>query len=213
MKKLIENILFGSRWLLTFFFLGLIAGLLCYALVYAKGIYHLVTEANELTREMIMLEVLELVDMVMIANLIKMIITGSYNSFVNKDHGHTGENISSGLLKIKMSTSLIGVSSIHLLQTFINIENTSWDGLNKQLWIHASFLIGALLLAVIEYLHEKGESLNQHTNEKITHINGPATTSSHASTHTNPVRRKENKWKKPQEQGKDTNVQSTKQHT
>lgn len=172
MKKLVENILFGSKWLLTFFYLGLIIGLLCYALVYAKGIYHLVVEANIFTREAIMLEVLELVDMVMIANLIKMIITGSYNSSVSKEHGQVGENVSSGLLKIKMSTSLIGVSSIHLLQTFINSSKIEWEDLNKQLAIHTSFLVGSFILALIEYLHDKGESLhNQDTHEKSNNPN------------------------------------------
>lgn len=174
MKKLIENILFGSKWLLTFFYLGLIVGLLCYAIVYAKAIVYLICESTAFTREAIMLEVLELVDMVMIANLIKMIITGSYNSSVAKDHGQTGENVSSGLLKIKMSTSLIGVSSIHLLKTFIDSSNTSWEDLYKQLAIHVSFLIGSLFLAAIEYLHDKGESLTNHENTNInTTVNQP----------------------------------------
>ncbi len=158
MKKLIENVIFGSRWLLIPFYLGLIVVMSIYTLVYTKEIFHLVAEIGHITKESVMLLILEIVDIVMIANLVKMIITGSYNSFVDKGHGIQGENVSSGMLKVKMSTSLIGVSSIHLLQTFINASAVSWDELNKQLLIHGSFLVGSLILAIIDYLHEKAEA-------------------------------------------------------
>jgi uncharacterized protein (TIGR00645 family) len=101
---------------------------------------------------------LEDVDIVMIANLVKMIITGSYNSFVSKSHGVEGEQVSSGALKVKMATSVMGVSSIHLLQTFINAANIPQDVITKQLMIHGAFIIGAAFLAVIDYLHSKSES-------------------------------------------------------
>ena len=134
-KKLVESLIFGSRWLLIPFYLGLIVVMTIYTFVYVKEIVHLVSEVDHITKENVMLMILELVDIVMIANLVKMIITGSYNSFVDKSHGFTGENISSGMLKVKMSTSLIGVSSIHLLQTFINASAVTWDELNKQMLI------------------------------------------------------------------------------
>jgi uncharacterized protein (TIGR00645 family) len=129
-----------------------------YTFGYIGEVIHLIMNFRDLTREDLMLIILELVDVVMILNLVKMIITGSYNSFVDKSHGFTGENISSGMLKVKMSTSLIGVSSIHLLQTFINASAISWDELNKQMLIHGSFLVGSLILAIIDYLHEKAET-------------------------------------------------------
>jgi uncharacterized protein (TIGR00645 family) len=103
------------------------------------------------------METLEAVDIVMIANLVKMIITGSYNSFVDKSHGIDGEQVSSGLLKVKMSTSIIGVSSIHLLQTFINSENILNETIYKQLIVHGAFIVGALVLSYIDYLHCKSE--------------------------------------------------------
>lgn len=163
MKKLLEKIIFSSRWMLIPFYLGLFIAMLVYTYIYVKEIYHLIYEAKEMTKDIVLLTTLELVDIVMIANLVKMIITGSYNSFVDKSHGYEGENISSGMLKVKMSTSLIGVSSIHLLQTFINnktfTENASmdWQNIQKQLMIHGTFLVGALILAFIDYLHCKSE--------------------------------------------------------
>lgn len=78
---------------------------------------------------------------------------------VSKKHGYDNENISSGMLKIKMGTSIIGVSSIHILQQFVT-NTISWEDLGKLLAMHAAFLMGALVLALIEYLHEKGTHLH-----------------------------------------------------
>lgn len=167
MQKQIERVLFGSKWLLAFFYFGLIVGQICYAWVYAKEIAFMLTEINAFTTNTIMLALLELVDMVMIANLVKMIITGSYNSSINRNHGFSNENISSGILKVKMSTSLIGVTSIHLLQSFINSSNIQWEDFYKKLIIHAMFLFGGIALAYIEYLHDKGDSINPHDNDGI----------------------------------------------
>jgi uncharacterized protein (TIGR00645 family) len=166
-KNIIVNILFGSKWLLTFFYFGLIIGMVCYAYVYVKEIIHLLSDVQSLSKEIVMITVLELVDMVMIANLVKMIITGSYNSSVDKTHGFSNENVSSGILKVKMSTSLIGVTSIHMLQSFINANQVSWEVLNKQLIIHGVFIVGAIGLAYVEYLHDKGDALNPHDTDGV----------------------------------------------
>ncbi len=155
-KKKIEFLIFNVKWLLNVFYIGLIAVLFLYAWAYIKDVYQLIV-TNGLTTNNMMLSILELVDVVMIANLVKMIITGSYHSFVSKTHGMLNEDISSGMLKVKMSSSIVGVSSIHLLQTFVNSENVAWDVIHKQIWIHGSFLVGTFMLAVIEWMHVKGE--------------------------------------------------------
>jgi len=150
-KKIIEYVISSSRWLLIPFYLKLFWTLvtLMYAF-FTKGI---------LTSEQVM-TVLEDVDIVMIANLVKMIITGSYNSFVDKSHGMEGEHTSSGLLKVKMSTSILGVSAINLLRTFINADNVPIETIHKQLLIHGIFIVGSLALALIDYLHCKTETSN-----------------------------------------------------
>ena len=158
-KKFIEKILFGSKWLLIPFYLGLIVAQIIYLGWFTGNLFHLIHNAGTISKESGMLIILELVDIVMIANLIKMIISGSYTSFISKDHNETSEKASSGLLKVKMSTSLVGVSSIHLLQSFINADKLDWDTIIKQMWIHGMFLVGALALMVIEYLHVKAEVL------------------------------------------------------
>jgi len=167
-KKFIENVIFSSRWLLIPFYLGLFVAMLVYTYVYILDIWHLIHEVKSITKDAVLLATLELVDIVMIANLVKMIITGSYNSFVDKNHDFKGEKVSSGMLKVKMSTSLIGVSSIHLLQSFINTQHSTWEDLQKQLVIHGTFLVGALILAIIDYLHEKSEH-HPHSNTPTGH--------------------------------------------
>ncbi len=163
-KKIIEKTLFGSKWILVPFYLGLIVAQVVYLFWYGENVVHMLANATTIGKEEGMLIIRELVDIVMIANLIKMIISGSYTSFISKDHEENSDKASSGLLKVKMATSLVGVSSIHLLQSFINAEKISQETLNKQMWIHGTFLIGALILAVIDYLHEKAEALeSNHT--------------------------------------------------
>lgn len=163
----VEKVLFGSKWLLTFFYLGLIIGQICYAYIFAKEIYHVIFDLGDFTKETILITLLEIVDMVMIANLVKMIVTGSYNTSVSKEHGYPGENTSSGTMKVKMSTTLIGVTSIHLLQTFLNSNVISWEDIHKKLIIHGAFIVGSIALAYIEYLHDKGDALNPHDNDGI----------------------------------------------
>lgn len=122
-KKFIEKVIFSSKWLLIPFYLGLFVAMLIYTYVYIKEIFYLIVEAPHITKNVILLSTLELVDIVMISNLVKTIITGSYTSFVDKTHENESEKTSSGLLKVKIGTSLVGISSIHLLQSFINIDN------------------------------------------------------------------------------------------
>lgn len=148
LKTLIEKLIFSSKWLLVPFYFYLF-----YTLLYLMA--HFVTDGH-IGNETLM-KTLEAVDVVMIANLVKMIITGSYNSFVSKNHEESSENVSSGLLKVKMSTSILGVSSVHLLQTFISAETIEWDIIWKQVLIHGIFIVGSAFLAWINYLHDKLE--------------------------------------------------------
>ena len=147
-KEVIEKVIFFSKWLLIPFYLKLFWTLSVLLFWFVK--------CGHINNEQLM-TILEAVDIVMIANLIKMIITGSYTSFINKNHEDPSEKVGSGALKVKIVTSIIGVTSIHLLQTFIDAENIDWDIIYKQLAIHGIFLVGALILSVIDFLHLKTE--------------------------------------------------------
>lgn len=114
---------------------------------------------GNLSNEML-IHALEAVDVVMIATLIVMIMTGSYNAFVSKEHGYEGEKVGSGLMKVKMASSIIGISSIHMLSTFIQGGVTNWDTIFSQVTLHVAFILGVLALAWVDYLHSKGENLH-----------------------------------------------------
>lgn len=156
-KKIIENILFASRWVLPIFYIVIFASLIVYAYFDVRAFIDYVFALNKIDKTTAMLTFIELIDFAMIANLGKFIICGSYNSFVAKDHGRKNENISSGLLKVKMSTSLVGVTAIMLLEKGVEVEHISWDTLYKLGFIHASFLLASLVLEIVDYLHEKIE--------------------------------------------------------
>lgn len=167
-KTLIEEVIFNARWLLIPFYIGLILVLCLYEYAFAKQILSMFA-LNSITTESMMLVVLEAVDVVMIANLVKMIISGSYNSFVSKTHGYQNENASSGMLKVKMSMSIIGVSSIHLLQSFVAAEHIPMEVITKQLMIHGTFIIGTVAIAIVEFLHVKGDAIEHETEKSTEH--------------------------------------------
>jgi len=161
----LETILFSSKWLLVPFYFGLIVSLAVFAYIDVKETFHLVSIVNVITPEEVLMTLLKLIDLTMIANLVKLITVGSYTSFFKKhvdEKGTTDPNLntSSGVLKVKMATALIGVSSINLLQTFIKPGEINGEQLQRQLIIHGSFLIGALILAVIDWMHVKAESIH-----------------------------------------------------
>jgi uncharacterized protein (TIGR00645 family) len=160
--KLIENVLFNVKWVLPLFYLGLAIVLLLYGYTYAKEIIHVVREAKDLTTEQMKLVALDFVDLVMIANLMKLIIAGSYNSFVSKTHGQPNENNSSGTLKNKIATSVIVFSMINLLGDFLG-KGLPLEAVKIKLMIFVAFLIASLVLGVMEFLHVKCEAIESES--------------------------------------------------
>jgi len=165
MKKgnIIQRALFQSKFLLIPFYIGLVVAQILYCYKFVQEVVHLLSNFVGMTETDVMLAVLTLIDITMVANLIKMIITGSYQSFVDKVPENT-EKVSSGLLKIKMSTSLIGVSSIHLLQIFISPKGSDKE-LAIMFIIHFIFLMGSATLAYIDFLHSKSELLEAQAHQ------------------------------------------------
>ena len=161
---LLEKVLLGSKYLLIPFFLGLMVSLAIYTFIDIREIYELFHKIKEMDPNTAMLMILELIDLAMVAFLVKLIIMGSYTSFYKKhEHGSKTDpnlNTSSGVLKVKIATALIGVTSINLLQVFVNPAEVDMHTLQKKLMIHAVLLIGALVLAVIDWLHVKSEAIH-----------------------------------------------------
>ena len=160
MKRNIERIIFESRWLLIPFYIVLILALGVYTYFDVYEFVEYIHQIGSINKTTAMLTFIELIDMTMIANLGKMIITGSYNSFVDKNHGRQNEHMSSGMLKVKMATSLVGITSIALLKTSVSITpDTPWDLLLKLSFVHGVFLLSSVVLQVVDFMHEKAEHL------------------------------------------------------
>jgi uncharacterized protein (TIGR00645 family) len=162
-ETVFEKIIFSSRWLQAPLYAGLIVGGMLYTYKYLVELIHLCTSINEITETALMLGVLTLVDITMVANLLIMVIVGGYSTFVSRldidkheDKPEWLQKIDAGSLKVKLAGSLVGVSSIHLLQTFINIKNHESEHVMWQVIIHVVFLFSALMLAYTEkILHQK----------------------------------------------------------
>lgn len=152
--KAMEGFIFWSRWLQAPLYLGLIIAQGVYVYQFMVELSHLVGKAGSLTETDVMLIVLGLIDVVMIANLLIMVIIGGYETFVSRldleDHPDQPEwlsHVNAGVLKIKLSTAIISISSIHLLKTFINAGNIPDKTILWQVAIHLTFLVSALTMA------------------------------------------------------------------
>ena len=119
-------LIFSSRWLQLPLYLGLIVAQCVYVFLFVKELVHLVSDAQQMTEQTIMLLVLGLIDVVMISNLLVMVIVGGYETFVSRLRleGHPDQpewlsHVNASVLKVKLAMAIIGISSIHLLKTFI----------------------------------------------------------------------------------------------
>ena len=180
----LPSLIFASRWLQLPLYLGLIAAQAVYVFHFWVELVHLLEAAfgNEkalqalitsigyktdvqitaLNETIIMLVVLALIDVVMISNLLIMVIVGGYETFVSRlhleDHPDQPEwlsHVNASVLKVKLATAIIGISSIHLLKTFINAANYDVKVLMWQPIIHVVFLLSALAIALTDRLLSK----------------------------------------------------------
>ncbi|WP_423601363.1 TIGR00645 family protein [Roseateles sp. MS654] len=177
----LAHLMFGSRWLQLPLYVGLILAQAVYVFQFWTELIHLVeaafgnqealrllidsvgykagTTVTKLNETIIMLAVLALIDVVMISNLLIMVIVGGYETFVSRLHleGHPDQpewldHVNASVLKVKLATAIIGISSIHLLKTFINVQNLSEQTLLWQTAIHVAFLLSALAIAMTDRL-------------------------------------------------------------
>lgn len=153
----LPRLIFASRWLQLPLYLGLIVAQGVYVVLFGKELWHLIHETPTLSEQDIMLIVLGLIDVVMISNLLMMVIVGGYETFVSRMNleGHPDQpewlsHVNASVLKVKLAMAIIGISSIHLLKTFINAANLSEHTIMWQVMIHALFLCSALAMAWVD---------------------------------------------------------------
>jgi len=162
----LQALIFSSRWLQLPLYLGLIVAQGVYVVLFIKELIHLVHGATSLSEQDIMLLVLGLIDVVMISNLLVMVIVGGYETFVSRLNlqGHPDQpewlsHVNASVLKVKLAMAIIGISSIHLLKTFIAIGNLGAPGSTYTeagvMWqtiIHVIFILSAIGIAYTDKL-------------------------------------------------------------
>ncbi len=185
----IGRLIFASRWLQAPLYVGLIVAQLVYVVVFMVELWHLgeqvFSDISHLDEAAIMLAVLGLIDVVMVANLLIMVIIGGYETFVSRmnvdDHPDQPEwlsHVNANVLKVKLAMAIIGISSIHLLKTFIEVGGMSPNGISEdgdtytptgvmwQVIIHCVFILSAVALALIDrmsyHVPKKGELHDGH---------------------------------------------------
>jgi uncharacterized protein (TIGR00645 family) len=153
--------IFMSRWLQAPLYIGLIVAQGVYVWQFWLELVHLISMMADksMTETALMLIVLGLIDVVMISNLLVMVIVGGWETFVSrldlKNHPDQPEwlsHVNSGVLKVKLATAIIGISSIHLLKTFINASSYDEKTLLWQTLIHVTFVLSAVAIAYTEKL-------------------------------------------------------------
>ncbi|WP_372657558.1 TIGR00645 family protein [Hydrogenophaga sp.] len=189
--RALPNLIFASRWLQLPLYIGLIAAQAIYVFHFWVELVHLVEAAfgnqnalaalvksigykdsvdvTGLNETIIMLVVLALIDVVMISNLLIMVIVGGYETFVSRMglHNHPDQpewlsHVNASVLKVKLATAIIGISSIHLLKTFINAANYEEKVLMWQTIIHVVFLLSAMAIALTDRLMAQPKGSKEH---------------------------------------------------
>lgn len=183
-RSTLGSFIFFSRWLQAPLYLGLIVAQGVYVYRFLLELWHLidfgvfggaapasVAKSVSDPETVVMLSVLGLIDVVMIANLLIMVIVGGYETFVSRLNlqGHPDQpewlsHVNAGVLKVKLATALIGISSIHLLKTFINAsspEANKW-AIFWQVVIHLAFVFSALAMAWIDRIVDRSSEKRAH---------------------------------------------------
>ena len=187
----LPKLIFASRWLQLPLYLGLILAQAVYVYHFWVELVHLLEAVfgnqaalqalvtsigykadapmTQLNETVIMLVVLALIDVVMISNLLIMVIVGGYETFVSRMNleGHPDQpewldHVNASVLKVKLAMAIIGISSIHLLKTFINAANYTEQVLMWQTIIHIAFLLSALAIAYTDKLMSHHDKAAQH---------------------------------------------------
>lgn len=155
----LANLIFMGRWLQVPLYIGLIIILGGYAYRFLVELFVLVSNIKTADDTGVMLGVLNLIDVVMIANLLIMVIIGGYETFVSPlrlqndpDRPEWLDEVNAGSMKVKLALALIGISSIHLLRTFIDPGSQSNSSVMWQVLIHLTLVISAIAIALTNYI-------------------------------------------------------------
>jgi uncharacterized protein (TIGR00645 family) len=168
LEHLVESVILASRWLLVVFYLGLAVALALYAISFARKLYDFAVKVMVVDETDAILKMLALIDAALVASLVVMVIISGYENFVSRFDSADSEvsflgKIDAGSLKVKVASTIVAISSIHLLQVFLNAASYAESRIMWLTIVHMAFVFSALFLAYIDRVmamtkKEKGSS-------------------------------------------------------
>jgi uncharacterized protein (TIGR00645 family) len=169
LEVFIERIVMGSRWLQAPLYIGLVAVLGVVVVKFPFKIWELVRKAISAEEADLVLAVLSLVDLIMVANLVVMVIISGYENFVShidvdesRDRLAWFGKLDAGSLKIKLASSIVAISSIHLLQRFLEAGDYDNSKLYALVVMHMAFVVSALMLTYIDKIGSDNQAVGDH---------------------------------------------------
>ncbi len=157
LERWIEKSLFASRWLLAPIYLGLTLAMLAVGIKFFQEAFHVIFHVWTMAESDMVLTILAMIDLVLVASLVVMVMLSGYENFVSQidlvDEGKKLDwlgKLDASALKLKVAASIVAISSIHLLQIFMNIQQTPNDKILWYVIVHLTFVISSVLMAVMD---------------------------------------------------------------
>ncbi len=155
----LERVIFGSRWLMAPFYLGLIVCLAVLLVKFVQELVHIVPGVLTMRETDVILAVLTMVDLSLAGNLLLMVIFAGYENFVSridvadeKDRPEWMGKVDYSGLKLKLVASIVAISAIHLLKSFMDVSEKTDRELAWLVGIHMAFVVSGVLLAWMDKL-------------------------------------------------------------
>lgn len=162
----LERGLFASRWIMAPFYVGLVIGLILLLISFMQELWHLILHIPHMTQAQVVLGTLSLIDLSLAGNLLLIVIFSGYENFVSKmdlpedaDKPEWQGTVDFSTLKLKLVASIVAISGIHLLKTFMDVQQLSAQHIKWMTIVHIAFVITGLLLALMDLVAAKTKQL------------------------------------------------------
>ena len=156
-ERIVERTIFTSRWLLAPIYVGLAAGLVVLLIKFVQRAVALLTHVLTTDGDNTIVGILALVDLALMGSLVVMVMFAGYENFVSKldlgshkDRPSWMGHVDFSDLKLKLMASIVAISAIHVLESFMNVEHLSDRELGWSVGIHMAFVVSGMLLAIMD---------------------------------------------------------------
>jgi len=156
-ERIIERLIYSSRWILAPIYLGMSIALMALAVKFFQEVYHFIPAILEMDDDQLTLKLLTFIDLTLVGSLTVIVMFSGYDNFVSRlDVAEGIEKLSwlgthdYGSLKMKVASSIVAISSIHLLKIFMNVELIANDKLLWYVLIHLTFVVSAFMMGILE---------------------------------------------------------------